>query len=504
MTFLSRIAGFVRDMLQASLFGTGAAVSAFVVAYRIPNYLRRIFAEGSFSSAFVPVLSELREKGDEAAIQDFLDHIAGALLAAVLVVTALGIALSPWLARLFLLMAEQDSELVTLTASMMRITFPYLAFISMVALAGSVMNSLRHFGLPAFIPVLHNLAIILAMLVLARYFEVPAYALAWGVFLAGLLQFCVMWPALSRFGVRPRLRLDVRHPGVRRVFGLMLPTIFSSSVAQLNLLVGTVFASALVANAQSWLYYSDRLTEFPLGLFGVAIGTVILPHLSRQHAAEDREGYNHALDWGMKMVCLVGIPAAVGLVVLAEPLCATLFQYHKFTAADTRMVAAAVSAMSVGIPAFMLSKVLLPAFYARQDTRTPMKVAVWTVLVNVALIATFVTALRLSGSAYGHIGIAFATALAGIFNAAVLWLLLRRQGLYRGEAGWAAWLGRIVLACAVMVAVVLPIRLWVGDWGALLWWQRLAWLMAAVAAGGAGYGAVHTAFGLRLRHLREV
>lgn len=504
MTFLSRIAGFVRDMLQASLFGTGAAVSAFVVAYRIPNYLRRIFAEGSFSSAFVPVLSELREKGDEAAIQDFLDHIAGALLAAVLVVTAFGIALSPWLARLFLLMAEHDSELVTLTASMMRITFPYLAFISMVALAGSVMNSLRHFGLPAFIPVLHNLAIILAMLVLARYFEVPAYALAWGVFLAGLLQFCVMWPALARFGVRPKLKLDVRHPGVRRVFGLMLPTIFSSSVAQLNLLVGTVFASALVANAQSWLYYSDRLTEFPLGLFGVAIGTVILPHLSRQHAAEDRAGYNHALDWGMKMVCLIGIPAAVGLVALAEPLCATLFQYHKFTAADTRMVAASVSAMSVGIPAFMLSKVLLPAFYARQDTRTPMKVAVWTVLVNVGLIAAFVTALRLTGSAYGHIGIAFATALAGIFNAVVLLALLRREGFYRRESGWSGWLLRIALACAVMVAVVLPIRLWVGDWGALLWWQRLAWLMAAVAAGGAAYGAVHAAFGLRLRHLREV
>lgn len=504
MTFLSRIAGFVRDMLQASLFGTGAAVSAFVVAYRIPNYLRRIFAEGSFSSAFVPVLSELREKGDEAAIQDFLDHVAGALLAAVLVVTALGMALSPWLARLFLLMADQDSELVTLTASMMRITFPYLAFISMVALAGSVMNSLRHFGLPAFIPVLHNLAIILAMLVLARYFEVPAYALAWGVFLAGLLQFCVMWPALARFGVRPRLKFDARHPGVRRVFGLMLPTIFSSSVAQLNLLVGTVFASALVANAQSWLYYSDRLTEFPLGLFGVAIGTVILPHLSRRHAAEDRAGYNHALDWGMKMVCLVGIPAAVGLVALAEPLCATLFQYHKFTAADTRMVAASVSAMSIGIPAFMLSKVLLPAFYARQDTRTPMKVAVWTVLVNVVLIASFVTVLRLSGSAYGHIGIAFATALAGIFNAVVLLVLLQREGLYRGESGWSSWLLRIALACVVMVAVVLPIRLWIGDWGVLVWWQRLAWLVAAVAAGGAVYGAVHAAFGLRLRHLREV
>jgi putative peptidoglycan lipid II flippase len=504
MTFISRLAGLARDLLQASLFGTGAAVSAFVIAYRIPNYLRRIFAEGSFSSAFVPVLSELREKGDAAQVQDFLNHIAGALLAAVLVVTACGIALSPWLARLFLLMAGKDSELVGLTADMMRITFPYLAFISMTALAGAVMNSFRHFGLPAFIPVLHNLAIIFAMLVLAQYFRVPAFALAWGVFLAGLLQFCVMWPALRRFGLKPHFKLDFKHPGVQRVFKLMLPTVFSSSVAQLNLLVGTVFASALVVNAQSWLYYSDRLTEFPLGLFGVAIGTVILPHLSRQHAAENREGYNHALDWGMKTVCLIGIPAAVGLMILAEPLCASLFQYGKFDAEDTRMVAAAVSAMSIGIPAFMLSKVLLPAFFSRHDTKTPMHVAVWTVFVNIVLIALMVTVLRWLASPFAHVGIALATALAGIFNAIALQRILRREGVYSPEAGWGRWLLKIAAACTVMAAVVLLIRWQVGDWRLLPGLHRIGWLLVAVIAGASSYLATHWALGLRLRHLREV
>ena len=504
MTFLSRMAGFVRDLLQASLFGTGAAVSAFVVAYRIPNYLRRIFAEGSFSSAFVPVLSELKETGDDAQVQDFLDHIAGALLAVVLVVTALGIAFSPIIAQIFLAFADKDSEQVALTADMLRITFPYLTFISMTALAGSVMNSFRHFGLPAFIPVLHNIAIIFAMLALAQYFEVPAYALAWGVFLAGLLQFCVMWPALGRFGFKPKLKLNFKHPGVQRVFKLMLPTIFSSSVAQLNLLVGTIFASLLVANAQSWLYYSDRLTEFPLGLFGVAIGTVILPHLSRQHAAQDSKGYNHALDWGLRMVCFIGIPAAVGLVFLAEPVCASLFQYGKFTQQDTRMVSAAVSAMSIGIPAFMLSKVLLPAFYSRHDTKTPMKVAMWTVLVNVLLIALFVSLLQYYGSAFGHVGIALATALAGIFNAAALWWCLGREGVYSPEPGWVKWMLKIAGASVLMGIALLSIRWYVGDWRLLPGFWRLAWLFAAVAAGGSAYLASHWVFGLRLTHLREV
>ncbi len=504
MTFLSRLAGLARDLLQATLFGTGPAVSAFVVAYRIPNYLRRIFAEGSFSSAFVPVLSELHERGDKEALQDFLDHVAGALLAVVVAITGLGMLFAPWIARLFLLFAGSGSAQVALTADMLRITFPYLAFISMTALAGAVLNSVRRFGLPAFTPVLHNLAVIAAMLGLAQFFAVPEYALAWGVFLAGLTQMLLLWPALGRLGLRPRLRLGLRHPGVRRVFTLMLPTIFSSSVSQLNLLVGTMFASALVVNAQAWLYYSDRLIEFPLGLFGVAIGTVILPHLSRRFAATDASGYSKALDWGLKMVALVSVPAALGLALMAEPLCATLFQYGRFGERDTAMVAISVMAMSLGVPAFMLSKVLLPAFYARQDTRTPMRAAVLTVFINIALTVLLVTPLWYHGVEAAHGGIALATGLAGVANAALLWRYLIRQGAYAAGPGWARLFAQIGLASLLMTAAVLAARHALGDWSALgPWYVRVAWLLAVVAAGAASYGLGLLLAGIRPRHLRE-
>jgi putative peptidoglycan lipid II flippase len=503
MTLLSRVAGFVRDQLQASLFGTGPAVSAFVVAYRIPNYLRRIFAEGSFSSAFVPVLSGLRQKGDDAAVQDFLDHVAGALLGAVLAVTAVGILAAPWIARLFLLFADEDSEQVALTADMLRITFPYLAFISMTALAGAVLNSVRKFGLPAFTPVLHNLGVIAAMLGLRHYFDVPAFALAWGVLIAGVAQWLLLWPALGRLGLRPRLRFDLKHEGVRKVARLMLPTLFSSSVAQLNLLVGTMFASLLVANAQSWLYYSDRMVELPLGLFGVAIGTVILPHLSRHHADEDVAGYSRSLDWGLRMVCLVGLPAALGLALLAQPMCATLFQYGKFDANDARMVAAAIVAMSVGVPAFMLSKVLLPAFYARQDTRTPMRAAIITVVANVVLTIALVTPLWRAGFDRAHAGIALATALAGILNTALLWRYLRRQQLYSPEPGWGRLAAQIGLGLAAMTGVVVASRTAVGDWAVHAWYERVAMLLGAIAAGAAAYAAGLWLAGLRPRHLRD-
>ncbi|GHE29185.1 murein biosynthesis integral membrane protein MurJ [Vulcaniibacterium thermophilum] len=504
MTLLSRVAGYVRDALQAHLFGTSAAVSAFVIAYRIPNYLRRIFAEGSFSSAFVPVLSELQGKGDERALQDFVDHVAGALLAAVVLVTGLGVLLAPWIARLFLLFAGEHNEgLVPLTAEMLRITFPYLTFISMTALAGAVLNTFRHFGLPALTPVLHNLAVIAAMVLLARWFEVPEKALAWGVVAAGAMQLAVLWPAMARLGVRPRLRFGMRHPGVRRVARLMLPTIFSSSVAQVNLLVGTVFASLLVAEAQSWLYYSDRLTELPLGLFGVAVGTVILPQLSRHHADADTGGYSKALDWGLRIVLLVGLPAALGLALLAEPLTATLFLHGEFSPRDTAMVGYALVAMSAGIPTFMLSKVLLPAFYARQDTRTPMRAAVRTVIANVALTVAIVTPLWWWRVPYAHAGIAAATAIAGVLNAWLLWRALRREGVYVAQPGWGRWMLRILAALAVMTLAVLAVRHQVGAWAALDWKARVAWLLAAVGAGAGAYGATLVALGLRPRHLRH-
>ncbi len=504
MTLLSRIAGFARDMLQATLFGTGGAMSAFIVAYRVPNFLRRVFAEGSMAMAFVPVLNEIREKGDRAALKSFIDHMAGALCAVVLVVCAAGALAAPLVARLFAPGWAEQPELLAQTAQMLRITFPYLLFISMMSLAGSILNSHDRFGLPAFTPVLHNLTMIAAMLWLAPRFQVPPVGLAWGVLAAGFLQLALLWPALGRLGLRPRLRWGFGHPEVRKVGKLMLPTLFSSSVAQINLIVGTAFASVLAAGSVDWLYYSDRLIEFPLGLFGVALGTVILPHLSRRHAAEDSAGYSRSLDWGLRMALLAGVPAALGLLLLAEPITATVYNYGQFTAADTRMAAVSLGAMSLGVPAFMLSKVLAPAFYARQDMKTPMRAAVLTVATNVVLTVAITTPLWLGKVPGAHGGIALATALAGIAHAWLLWRALRRTGLHRPESGWGRFLLRLLLACAAMTAAVLALRGWIGDWTAIDGWQyRVGWLLATIAAGAGTFAAALLAGGLRPLELRH-
>ena len=504
MTLLSRIAGFARDALQSRIFGSSAAMDAFVIAYRIPNYLRRIFAEGSMQMAFVPVLNEIRERGDKAALKDFVDHMAGALFSVVFVVAGIGMLAAPLIAAVFAPGAVDEPGKFELIEQMLRITFPYLIFISMMALAASVLNSFGKFALPAVTPVLHNLTVIAAMLWLAPRFDVPAKALAWGVLAAGILQLLVLWPSLGKLGLRPTLKPGFGNPDVKRVAKLMLPTLFSSSVAQLNLLVGTIFASLLATGSQTWLYLSDRLVEFPLGLFGVAIGTVILPHLSRRHAATDAEGYGAALDWGLRLALLAGVPAALGLLLLAEPLTAVVYQGGKFTGHDTRMAAISLSAMSLGIPAFMLSKVLSPAFYARQDTRTPMRAAILTVIANVLLTIALTTPLWLNKVPGAHGGIALATGLAGIFNAWLLWRYLKRAGLLRPQPGWGRYWLRLGVACAVMAAVVLGLRLYIGDWTtmpSLL--HRALLLLAVVAAGGIAYVLALLAMGMRPRDLRH-
>lgn len=502
MTLLSRIAGFARDVVQAQIFGAGGIVDAFAVAYRIPNYLRRIFAEGSFASAFVPVLSELRQRGDQAALKDFLDHVAGALCAVVLVVSGLGMLAAPLVVAAIAPGQLDDAAKFGLTTDLLRIVFPYLALVSMTALAGAVLNSFQRFALPAVTPVLHNLSVIAAMLFLAPLLAVPIRALAWGVLAAGALQLVLLWPAMGRLGLRPRLRLNLRHPGVRRVGTLMLPTLFSSSVAQLNLIVGTMFASLLVDGSQSWLYYSDRLVEFPLGLFGVALGTVILPHLSRRHADTDTAGYAAALDWGLRTVLLLAIPAALGLVLLAEPLVLTIFERGAFDATDARMTSLSLMAMCLGIPGFMATKVLLSAFYARQDTRTPMRAAVRTVFINVALTAAITTPLWLAGVPGAHAGIALATGLAGLANAALLWHSLRRDGQFALAPGWGRHLGRIGLGVAAMTAAVLGCLWVIGDWREWAGLARWALLLAVVGAGAGAYGLGLLAGGWRPRDLR--
>lgn len=503
MTLLSRIAGYARDMVQAGVFGATAATDAFLIAYRIPNFLRRIFAEGSFSQAFVPVFTEIKQRGDPAELKDLLDHVAGALCAAVLVVTGIGILLAPWIAALFAPGALDEPEKMGLITDMLRITFPYLFFISLTALAAGVLNSYGRFAIPALTPVLHNLSVIAAALWLAPLLAVPVKALAWGVFAAGIVQLVVQWLALAKLGVFPKFRFRRAHPGVSKVLRLMLPTIFGSSVAQINLLVGTAFASILVTGSQTWLYLTDRLLEFPQGMFGVALGTVILPHLARRFAAKDEAGYSKTLDWGLRMALLVSVPATIGLFALAEPITATLYQYGRFSTFDTHMAALSLMGLSLGLPSFMLAKVLAPAFYARQDTKTPVRAALVTVAVNVALMAAIVTPLwhyRVEGA---HAGIATATALSGSVNAFLLWRYVRRQGLYRAEPGWARYLSQLLLAGVAMAVLLYAVQAWLGPWSAMAARWRVVHLAWLIPAGALAYGGALLAAGLRPRHVRE-
>lgn len=502
LTLVSRVAGYARDLVQSAVFGASAATDAFVIAYRIPNFLRRIFAEGSFQTAFIPVFTEYKERGDPQALKDLLDHVAGMLCAVVLLVTAIGILAAPLIAALFAPGTLADPARFELLTTLLRITFPYLAFISMTALAAAVLNSHGRFAVPALTPVLHNLAMIAAMLTLPSLLGVPIHALAYGVLLAGAVQLIVQWVALVRLGVVPRLKFDRSHPGVRRIFALMLPTIFGASVAQVNLLIGTVFASLLASGSQTWLYLTDRLMEFPQGIVGAALATVILPALSRSHATGDAERYSATIDWGLRIALLVALPATIGLIVLAEPLNATLYQYGRFSAFDTQMAALSLVALAVGLPGFMVAKVLAPAFFSRQDTRTPVRAAVFTVAANVALCAGIVTPLWLLGVEGAHAGIALATALAGILNAWLLWRYLRRDGRVQWQPGWGRFGVRVVLACAAMAGTVLVARWQVGVWGDLPTLLRIANLAWVVALAVAVYALVLAALGFRPRDLR--
>jgi len=365
MTSLSRISGFVRDMVYAQMFGAGTGTDAFFVAFRIPNFLRRLFAEGAFSQAFVPVFSEYQTQRSRAELQELVDQVAGTLGAILFVISAIGVLAAPVLILLFAPGFTADAGKYELTVAMLRITFPYLLFISLTAFAGSVLNSCGKFSIPAITPVLLNLTMIAAALWLAPRMERPVVGLAWGVFIAGIIQLGFQVPFLRQVKLLPRPRWGWASQGVQQVLKLMLPAIFGSSVAQVNLLIDTLLASFLVSGSVSWLYYSDRLVEFPLGIFGVALGTVILPKLSRQHASAETDGFSHTLDWALRWALLIGIPATVALIILSGPILSALFQYGQFDAHDVAMSTRSLMAFSLGLVAFMLIKVLAPGFYAR-------------------------------------------------------------------------------------------------------------------------------------------
>jgi len=494
MTLISRVLGFLRDVVIAMVFGADAGTDAFFVAFKIPNFLRRLFAEGAFSQAFVPVLAEYKEQRSRQELRSFLDRTAGSLALVLMGVTVLGVAGAPWVILAFAPGFAWHGHAYPLAVTMLRITFPYLFFIASTALAGSILNTFNRFAVPAFTPVLLNLSLISAALWLAPRLPEPVTALAWGVFAAGVLQLAFQFPALWRLRLLPRLRWGFHDPGVRKILKLMLPALFGVSVTQINLLIDTLLASFLPHGSISWLYYSDRLVEFPLGVFGIALATVILPNLSKDWAAGRRERFSHAIDWALRWVALIGLPAAVGLGVLAEPILATLFQYRSFTAHDVHMASLSLTAYAVGLIGFILVKILVPGFTSRQDTRTPVRFGVVAMLVNVALNLVLIGLLA-------HAGLALATSLAACVNGALLLRRLRREGVYRPGAGWWRLLARVTLANGAMGGCL---HLWAErwPWTAMTALERLPALAAAVALGIAVYGATLLVSGLRPHHLR--
>lgn len=518
MTFISRLFGLVREMAINYAFGVDWRTDAFWVAFRIPNFLRRLFAEGSFSLAFVPVFTEVKEKRSPEELRALMSRTAGTLGGILLVVTALGILGAEWVTRLFSPGSVDEPEKFALTVELLRVTFPFLFFVSLTALAGGVLNSFNRFALPAITPVILNLCMIAGALFLAPHLNIPIMALGWSIFAAGILQLLLQFPALKTIGLLGLPRWGWSQPNVQRILKLMVPTLFGSSVAQINLLFDTLIASFLISGSQTWLAQTDRLLEFPLGVFGVALGTVILPNLSRHHITTDHAAFSKSLDWGLRTALLISVPAMIGLVLLAKPMLATLFQHGRFTAHDVEMAGLSLAALSFGLPAFVLVKVLAPAFYARQDTKTPVRAGVNAMIANMGFNILFVLLLftlwgdpaNTSGGFFDqlqrvpglHMGLALASSLASYLNLWQLWQALRRDGIYSRQPGWHKHLLRLGISCVSLISLLMVgLALW-PEWTSVSAGVRLFRLMILVGMAGVTFVGTLMLCGYRMRDLR--
>jgi len=502
MTLLSRILGLVRDIVFARLFGASLVMDAFLVAQRIPNMLRRFFAEGAFSAGFVPVMARYKEQHGHDETRAYLDAMAGTFGIVLFVVTLAGVIGAPILVLIVAPGFVGDGGDFDLAALMLRFTFPYLFFVSLTAFAGGILNTYGKFGVPAFTPVILNVVLIAAAVWVAPMLDEPIMALAYAVFVAGLMQLLFQLPFLARIRAMPRPRWKPAHDGVRRAFRLMLPAIFGSSVAQINVLLSGIIASLLPVGSISYLYYSDRLMEFPLGLFGIALATVTLPYLSRLWANEDRREFAETLEWSMRIAVLIAVPAAVGLIVLATPLVITLFFGGEFDATAVRLTVLALQAYAVGLVGFSFVKVLAPAFFAREDTRTPVRIGVFALVVNLVLGASSAWYLTRSGFAGPHTGLAAATSVAALLNAALLYRGLRRDDVVRHGPGWGMLLLRVLLANVAMTVVLLQLHRATDWWLGASLGDRIGWLGVSVVAGAASYFVVLVALGLRPAQFR--
>ena len=496
MTLISRILGFIRDMVAAHYFGAGSGYDAFIVASKIPNFLRRLFAEGAFSQAFVPLISSYKATRSFEDLQQLLNRVCGCLSVVLLIVTLIGMLFSPLFIWIF---APGFSEVPAdgrfeLASSLLKITFPYLFFISLTAFAGGILNSFGRFAVPAFTPVFLNLSMIGCSILLAPHLENPVYALAFGILIGGVVQLVFQFPFLKTMGYWPKPQMIWQDPGVKRLLWLMSPALLGVSVNQLNLMLSSIFASFLPSGSVSWLYYAERLMEFPLGGFGVALATVVLPRLSQHHAKAETVAFSKTVDFGLRWVLLIGFPSALGLALLAGPMLATLFQSGRFGGEDVLASRLALVAYAPGILGFMLLKIFGSAYYAKQDIKTPVRIAIITVLFNASLSVLLMPLLA-------HQGLALATAMSALFNAGLLGGLLLKRKLYKPQKGWWLFLGRLTVALGAMSFFIVQWNPELVFWFSFSTGERL-WRLAVLIVGGTLiYGSALFLMGLRKQHV---
>lgn len=497
-TLVSRVLGFARDLVIARIFGADATTDAFFVAFKIPNFTRRLFAEGAFSMALVPVLQAYKHRDAEQAgahpLADFVDKMAGTLSVALALITALGVLAAPALILLFAPGFASDASQWEIATAMLRLTLPYIFFITLTAFAASVLNIYERFAIPAFTPAILNLILIACALWLAPQLDQPIMALAWGVLIAGIVQLGFQLPFLHQLGLLPRPCLNIGDPGIGRVFAQMGPAILGVSVAQISLLLDTLLASFLQTGSISWLYYADRLMEFPLGILAVALGTVIMPRLAQHHIADDSADFSRTLDWALRWILLLGAPAAIGLLALSQPLMTTLFLSREFGPNDVTMAAQGLMAYALGVTAFMAIKVLAPGYYARRDTRAPVRIAL--IALALGLVCDLVLIYPL-----GHVGLALGTSIAAAVNAGLLLRGLLVAGIYRPTPGWGRLLLKGLGASLAMGALILLGTGTQASWIDQDSGWRIAYLIGWIFAGAAVYAGILIAAGLRPRDI---
>lgn len=507
MTLLSRILGLVRDVVVANLLGAGVAADVFLFANRIPNFLRRLFAEGAFSKAFVPVLAEYNADNDPDKTREFIAKVSGTLGGLVTVVTLVAMIASPVIAALFgtgwfldWINDGPNAEKFTQASLLLKITFPYLWFITFVALSGAVLNTLGKFGVMAFSPVLLNVAIIAVAIFASPYFDSPDTALAWGVFLGGLLQFLFQIPFMKKEGLLVKPKWAWHDEGVTKVRKLMIPALFGVSVTQLNLLINQIIASFLITGSISWLYYADRLIEFPLGLFGIAISTVVLPSLSRIAKQKDltdeqrKFNFEQTMDWGVRMVLLLGIPAMIGIMILAQPLMMTMFMHGKFQLADVIASSKALTVMCFGLISYMLISILANGFYANQNTKTPVKIGIIAAISNICFGVLAIP--------FGFIGLAMASALSAAVNATLLYRGLSQSNIYKVSIKTAIFTLKLLISACIMGALVSYFSPDLQGWNALHFWSKVHWLAWLIVLAAISYFATLGVLGVRPKDFR--